>query len=147
MSEQLDKDIVYAFTQTPEALYVARASGLYFSRNGTKTWYNALASFQETQGINDRVAVTGIVYVAGVLFAATRGGILRSEDGETWDAVPFRKPSPTLSALVASPNFAENNTLLAATLEDGVFRSDNSGKRWLAWNIGLLDQHVLSRCC
>ncbi len=142
MSEQLS-DIVYAFAQTPEAMYVARASGLYCSMDNAKTWHNALARFQEEQSVAS-IVVTDIAYVAGLLFAATTGGILRSEDGETWEAVPFRKPTPTLSALVASPNFAEDHTLLAATLEDGVFRSDNSGKRWLAWNIGLLDQHVLS---
>jgi photosystem II stability/assembly factor-like uncharacterized protein len=45
--------------------------------------------------------------------------------------------------MAASPDFARDGTLLAGTLEDGVFRSGDRGLHWEAWNFGLLDLNVL----
>jgi photosystem II stability/assembly factor-like uncharacterized protein len=33
--------------------------------------------------------------------------------------------------------------VLAGTMEDGVFLSDDGGSKWNAWNVGLLDRHIL----
>jgi ligand-binding sensor domain-containing protein len=132
------QDIVYALTQTDDAIFAARASGLYRS-NDTKNWHNALATLEL-----NAIAVTDVLSVNNQLFASTTGGILQSDDGETWQAIPFRKPLPTLSAFAVSTNFTTDKTLFAASLEDGVFHSENEGKNWTAWNIGLLDLHVLS---
>lgn len=134
-----EQDTVYALTQTDEAVYAARASGLYRSTDEGKTWQNALASL----GVGN-IAVTDILSIAGQLFVGIHGGVLSSTNGETWHAVPFRKPLPTLSALAVSPNLAQDQTLFAASLEDGVFRSEDAGKTWTAWNMGLLDLRVLS---
>jgi photosystem II stability/assembly factor-like uncharacterized protein len=43
-----------------------------------------------------------------------------------------------------SPNFTYDGTLLAATMEDGVFRSADRGSHWYPWNFGLLDLNILS---
>jgi photosystem II stability/assembly factor-like uncharacterized protein len=44
--------------------------------------------------------------------------------------------------LVISPNFSRDSTLLAGTVEDGVFRSADRGRSWSSWNFGLLDLNV-----
>jgi photosystem II stability/assembly factor-like uncharacterized protein len=49
-----------------------------------------------------------------------------------------------VSALAISPGFGQDGTLLAATLEDGIFRSTDRGASWAACNFGLLDLHVLA---
>ena len=45
-----------------------------------------------------------------------------------------------ISRIAVSP---DGELLLAATLEDGVFLSDDGGLRWTAWNFGLFDRCVL----
>jgi len=50
---------------------------------------------------------------------------------------------PLVSSLVISPNYTHDGTLLAGTMEDGVFRSADRGSHWVAWNFGLLDLNVL----
>jgi len=50
---------------------------------------------------------------------------------------------PLISALATSPNFADDGTILAGSIEDGVFCSMDRGVQWAAWNFGLLDLHVL----
>ena len=132
------QDFVYALAQIGKDIYAAKASGLYRSTGDGKTWENALASLEPNP-----IAITDVLEVDGKLFAAATGGIFTSKDGTTWKTVPFRKPSPTLSALAASPD-PQNKTLFAASLADGVFRSEDAGETWTAWNMGLFDLHVLS---
>jgi photosystem II stability/assembly factor-like uncharacterized protein len=47
-------------------------------------------------------------------------------------------------ALAISPDFPQDETLFAATAEDGVFCSTDGGAHWAAWNFGLLDLNMLS---
>ena len=49
-----------------------------------------------------------------------------------------------MTGLVVSPNYEQDGLLFGATLEDGVLRSPDRGRRWHAWNFGLLDMHVLA---
>ncbi len=132
-------DMVYALAQKGKVIYAAKASGLYQSDDGGKTWHNALASL----GL-DELAVTDILCFDHHILATTAGGILSSANGKEWQAIAFRKPLPTLSALAASTYFSQNKTLFAASLEDGLFRSEDAGKTWTAWNLGLFDLRVLS---
>ena len=53
-------------------------------------------------------------------------------------------PPPVVSCLVASPDYERDGVLFAGTMEDGVFRSSDRGERWVRWNFGLLDLHVLA---
>ena len=48
------------------------------------------------------------------------------------------------AALCYSPDYANDGTLLMATAEDGLFRSEDEGHTWTAWNFGLLDHNMLS---
>jgi photosystem II stability/assembly factor-like uncharacterized protein len=72
------------------------------------------------------------------------GGILGSTDGgQTWQIATLPAPPPFVSDLVVSPDYVHDGTLLAGTLEDGVFRSGDRGGHWAAWNFGLLDLNIL----
>ena len=78
------------------------------------------------------------------VFAAVKGGILRSSDsGENWYTAAFPAPPPLFSCLAVSPDFERDGVLLAGTLEDGVFASSDRGVRWQPWNFGLFDLSVL----
>lgn len=78
------------------------------------------------------------------VFAGVAGGILRSIDGgHNWYIASLSSPPPFVLTLVVSPNFAHDGTLLAGTMEDGVFRWGDRGEYWAAWNFGLLDLNVL----
>ena len=147
MSETTPTDLVYdlACTQNGALCFAARAIGLFRSTDGGDTWLPAYT----TLDIDEPIPTTSIVISpdldadAGV-FAGVSGGIFRSTNGgETWQAVALSSPPPTVSALVISPNFIEDGVLLAATMEDGIFRSADRGNRWKSWNFGLLDLNVL----
>ncbi len=64
-------------------------------------------------------------------FAATIGdGILRTRDrGVSWDAWNFGLLDLEVLALAISPDFANDETLFAATAT-GIFRSPNAGRAW-----------------
>jgi photosystem II stability/assembly factor-like uncharacterized protein len=77
------------------------------------------------------------------VFAGVAGGILRSFDGgQNWQVAELPTPPPVVSTLAVSPNYAQDGTLFAGTLQDGVFRSADRGQSWAAWNFGLLDPNV-----
>ena len=78
------------------------------------------------------------------LFAAVKGGILRSSDaGESWFTSGFPAPPPVFSSLLVSPDYERDGIILAATLEDGIVSSSDRGRHWQPWNFGLFDLAVL----
>lgn len=135
MSVSVTQDFIYALAEFEGATYAARASGLYCSTDEGQSWQNALEAIQP-----EPVAVTSVFGTEEIILAGSVGGLFR-KDTQGWQAVPLRKPSPTLSAFAATP---DGKTLLASSLEDGVFRSEDGGKTWTAWNMGLFDLRVLS---
>jgi ligand-binding sensor domain-containing protein len=138
----LIQDMVYALTESDGILFKAQSSGLYKSNDQGNSWQNALEIFND-----EAITITDILSVDGLLIAASKGGIFKSEDTTTWQTIAFRRPVATLSSLLASSEFTKDNTLFAASLEDGVFRSEDRGNSWIAWNIGLFDLNVLSLVC
>ncbi|HUW14652.1 MAG TPA: hypothetical protein VM537_33335, partial [Anaerolineae bacterium] len=64
--------------------------------------------------------------------------------GTTWEVVLLPTPPPQVTSLALSPDYARDGTVLAGTLDDGVFRSDDRGRSWVAWNFGLLDLNTLA---
>jgi photosystem II stability/assembly factor-like uncharacterized protein len=144
------QDIVYSLAVSPGfaqdgVCFAARPSGLYRSEDGGLTWQAAYASLQlEAPLTTPVVAMSPNFEVNRSVFAGVPGGVLRSMDGgQNWYIASFPPPPPFVSALVVSPNFAQDGTLLAGTLEDGVLRSGDRGEHWAAWNFGLLDLNVL----
>jgi photosystem II stability/assembly factor-like uncharacterized protein len=119
-------------------LLVASQAGLFVPDNASTGWRNLLANVLPGTGI---VPTAVSVMPSERIVAGVIGGVVVSDDrGTSWRAIPFRSPAPTVSSLVPVP---EESMILAATLEDGVFLSENDGEHWTAWNFGLFDRCVL----
>jgi photosystem II stability/assembly factor-like uncharacterized protein len=139
LSEKQAQDTVYALATSPDFVeerrcYAARQSGLFISDDGGLTWQTAFEALSATA-----VAVSP----KGHMFAGVLGGILHSfggDGGNTWKTAVLPPPPPLITALAASP---DGRMVLAGTMEDGVFLSDDGGSGWDAWNAGLLDRHIL----
>jgi photosystem II stability/assembly factor-like uncharacterized protein len=141
-------DFVYGLAASPKfrvdgLVFAAKKSGLSRSTDKGKTWKDAFASLNLSAPLpisSVTVALAGeITYV----FAGAEGQILCSLDaGQTWQSARLDTPAPLVTALAASPNFAKDGTLLAATMQDGIFRSTDRGITWTGWNFGLYDPNI-----
>ena len=147
-------DLTYALAASPNfaqdgICFAARRSGLYRSTDGGLTWHDAY----ESLGLVAPLATLAVAVAPspgapapgalGDVFAGVAGGVLRSPDGgDHWLTAPLPPPPPVVSGLAISPAYARDGTVLAATVEDGVFRSGDRGGRWESWNFGLLDLEV-----
>jgi photosystem II stability/assembly factor-like uncharacterized protein len=155
MTDELNQDsqveeIVYALAASSDfarsgTCFAARQSGLYRSDDGGETWNSVYGSLTlDMPLVTTSVVLSPAFPQDGLVFAGTNGGILRSSDGgKTWEVAILRTPSPLVSALAVSPNFANDKTLFAGTMEDGVFRSTDQGSEWVFWNFGLYDPNIL----
>lgn len=150
MSEEI-QDLVYALAASPSFVqdgtcFAACVSGLYRSEDGGNTWCSAYDSLNlETELATTTVAISPGFESDRTVFAGTQGGILRSVDSsESWMSTLLPSPPPLVSAIVVSPNFAQDGILLVGTMEDGVFRSADRGSHLYRWNFGLLDLSVFS---
>lgn len=150
MTAPIAPDPVYALAASPDfardgVCFAARASGLYRSDDGGRSWRATYGSLPlDAPPATFAVALAPDFATDGLIVAGVHGGILRSSDGgHAWTGVPFPLPPPVVSALVVSPAFAADSTMLAGTLEDGVFRSEDCGLTWSAWNFGLFDPVIL----
>jgi photosystem II stability/assembly factor-like uncharacterized protein len=151
MSEETQiQDLIYSLATSPgfaqdRICFAAQQSGLYRSDDGGITWRTTYDSLD----LESPLATTAVVVSPDFesdrnVFAGAQGGILWSYDGgQNWHVATLPSPPPVVSALVISPNYTQDGTLLAGTLEDGVFRSADRGSHWSAWNFGLLDLSVL----
>ena len=144
------QEIVFALASSPDfaksgACFSARQSGLYRSDDGGETWNSVYGSLTlDMPLVTTSVVLSPAFPQDGLVFAGTNGGILRSlNGGETWEVAILRTPSPLVSALAISPDFASDRTLFAGTMEDGVFRSTDQGTDWVYWNFGLYDPNIL----
>jgi photosystem II stability/assembly factor-like uncharacterized protein len=142
-------DPVYNLAVSPvfskdQTIFAARASGLYRSMDGGQSWNNAFDSLQSQEPIPASWVVVSPDFAEDrQIFAAAPGGVLRSEDGgQTWTVAMLPTPTPFITALAVSPDYASDHLILASTMQDGIFRSVDGGARWVAWNFGLFDLHV-----
>jgi len=141
-------DFVYCLAASPNfkkdrLVFAAKKSGLYRSTDKGKTWEDALASLNLSAPLPITFAAVALAGEITYVFACAEGQILRSLDaGQTWQVAALDTPAPLVTALVASPNFAEDGILLAATVQDGIFRSPDRGVNWTGWNFGLYDPNI-----
>jgi photosystem II stability/assembly factor-like uncharacterized protein len=147
-----ENNVVYALAALPDfapgeegTAFAASASGLRRSDDGGRSWQEGLPSLELPEPLPvTSIAVSPDFANDGSLFVGAPGGILCSENGGAqWQITTLPTPPPVVADLVISPHFREDGVLLAATVEDGVFRSSDRGQRWKAWNFGLLDLRLL----
>jgi photosystem II stability/assembly factor-like uncharacterized protein len=142
------EDYVYCISASPNfkkdgLVFAAKKSGLYYSRDRGKTWKYAYASLKLAAPLPTSSAAISIVHEITYVFAGIERKILRSlSAGGTWEVANLDSPAPQVAALVVSPNFAQDGTLLAATVQDGIFRSTDRGVNWTGWNFGLFDPNI-----
>lgn len=141
------EDPLNALASFENTLYAARESGLLRSLDGGKTWQTAFGSLDTSQGNPAAYAVALSPHYGKdqTVFCAVAGGILRStDDGKSWQLAHLPQPAPFITAISCSNNYAQDRIVFAASLEDGVLRSEDGGAAWHAWNFGLLDHQVYS---
>ena len=150
-ASSLVEDPVYCLAASPAfskdgICFAARTSGLILSNDGGVNWENAYASL----GLRESLSTTAVCLSPNFtkekhVFAGVPGGILCSLDGgKNWRKAIMPTPPPVISVLAASPNYSQDRTLFAGTMEDGFLLSINGGESWHPWNFGLLDPRVMA---
>ena len=148
VQNHMPDDFVYCLAASPNfkkdgLVLAAKKSGLYRSTDKGRTWKDAFASLNLSAPLPITFAAVALAGEITYSFACAAGQILRSLDaGQTWQVAALDTPAPLFTALVASPNFAQDGTLLAATVQDGIFRSTDRGVTWTGWNFGLYDPNI-----
>ncbi len=123
--------------------FAAKQSGLYRSTDGGQTWSDAYTALKLAAPLPTQAVAVTVVDEVTYVFAAVEGRILRSLDGgQTWEIASLDSPAPLVTALAVSPDFTSDGTLLAATMQDGIFRSTDRGVSWTGWNFGLYDPNI-----
>ena len=126
-----------------QPIFAAGMGGLRVSRDGGETWTDAYRSL----GLGQALPTLAVAVAPGPrrdVFAGYNGGLLRSEDGgANWENVSLAVPPPAVGALAVSPNYANDGTVFASTLADGVHYSTNRGAQWKTGGLGLIDMNIL----
>lgn len=142
---------VYALAASPDfkqdgTCFAACQSGLYRTDDGGATWHSAYASLQFDESPTTPAVVVSPDFVQDkTVFAGVSGAVMRSIDGaQHWEIIALPDPPPHVTSIAVSPHFSKDGVVLAATLEDGVFRSADRGRHWSGWNFGLLDLNTLT---
>lgn len=79
-----------------------------------------------------------------ILAGGPHGSVFRWDDTGRWFRADTGSTRSVISVLALPEDFDRSGVALAGTLEDGVLRSDDGGRRWKSWNFGLLDIRVLA---
>src|SRR5258707_1718309 len=105
----------------------------------------ALAEIQSRQGewqlgVTDLplAAVTVLLALDEVLLAGGSEGIACSYNGgQSWQQAGLEDGLASITALAASPDFARDRRCVAATLTNGILRTDDGGYTWINASFGL----------
>ncbi len=141
---------------TVSALGIGRdTDGYTFFLGGPVGLYRAVEFGSGLAGDWERLpnAPIGIVSLAvspnftqdHTIFAGTNTGLFVSNDGgDTWLAGKMPLTGSVVNVISFSPDYADDGSLLAGTLEDGIMFSNTRGVSWSSRNFGLLDAAVFS---
>jgi photosystem II stability/assembly factor-like uncharacterized protein len=133
-----------AFTPDASTFYISatngegkalHAGGLYWTSDDGRTWARS-SHFPENSDAAVNVVAADPRDAKKIYIGTEAGGLLRSDDGgRHWffmamASAPAGIEGPQLSSLVFGPG--PSFTLWAGTREQGIFRRDGDGQRWLA---------------
>lgn len=126
-----------------ELLALAAAdSGLFFSRDSCRSWQRAPGPIGALPMLTVCLAPFSSAGPRALL--GTTGGIAYSHDLSEWRLARLPQDGIDSISMVASPNFAEDGTLFAGTLDYGILHSLDRGSSWQARHFGLLDMRVFT---
>lgn len=126
-----------------ESLGLAAAdSGLFFSRDSCRSWQRAPGPIGALPMLTVCLAPFSSAGPRALL--GTTGGIAYSHDLSEWRLARLPQDGIDSISMVASPNFAEDGTLFAGTLDYGILHSLDRGSSWQARHFGLLDMRVFT---
>ena len=130
----------------PVLALAARSDSLWAGGFGGVVGHRSDAGWSPRRAGMHPAPATALAIAGDRVFAAGPSGIFRTrDDGQEstttsttpWEACDTGGESAIVTALVASPGFARDHTILAATLGGGVLRSDSDGERWRPATFGL----------
>jgi hypothetical protein len=105
-------------------IFTCTSQGVYRSADNGATWS------QKSAGITDP-RTSGIIYTQGSVIVVTPSGVFRSADqGDTWQTAGLEKKDVRCIAAI-------QGVLVAGTNGEGLYRSVDLGKNWVAANTGL----------
>jgi photosystem II stability/assembly factor-like uncharacterized protein len=110
-------------------------SGIWAGGAGGVAWYPIHTDWQPRISGLPLKSVAALLSIGGRLVAGGTGGIAYSPDGgESWQKAEIQDTVDPILAMAAS---AQGKIVLAATLENGILRSDDGGKHWYSATAGL----------
>lgn len=132
-----------AAQDSSESLALAAAdSGLFYSRDSCRSWQRAPGPIGALPML--AVCLAPFSSAGPRALLGTTGGIAYSHDLSEWRLARLPQDGIDSISMVASPNFAEDGTLFAGTLDYGILHSLDRGSSWQARHFGLLDIRVFT---
>jgi photosystem II stability/assembly factor-like uncharacterized protein len=130
------RDILISRTQ-PGVVYVATwgAEGIYRSNDDGENWEPQLVDEPDPALIGKSVYVRALAETETDIFAGTEGGVFRLSDPDDIFWQPTGLKGEQVRALLSDPHYPQ--TLYAATLEHGIYKSVDNGETWEPKNVGL----------
>lgn len=123
---------------SPVLALATSPGGIWAGGAGGVAWYPIHTDWQPRISGLPLKSVAALLSIDGRLIAGGTGGIAYSPDGGiSWQKAEIQDGVDAVLALAVSSHSAHNKTLLAATLENGILRSDDSGQNWYQVNSGL----------
>jgi photosystem II stability/assembly factor-like uncharacterized protein len=128
---------------SPVFTLAAGQNGIWAGGTGGIAWYPGSmpedASLWQTRISTLQISlVTALTYREGLLLAGGIEGIAYSRDeGKHWQQAALEDGVSSITAFALSPHFSEDQTAVAATMENGILRTDDGGLSWTNASFGL----------
>jgi len=123
---------------SPVLALATSPGGIWAGGAGGVAWYPIHTDWQPRISGLPLKSVAALLSVEGRLIAGGTGGIAYSPDGgESWQKAEIQKAVDSVLALAVSSDFTQSKIVLAATLENGILRSDDRGEHWYSVISGL----------
>lgn len=125
---------------SPVLAIASGPGGIWAAGTGGIAWHATEGEWEPRIANLPLASVTALEFVDGRLIAGGVGGISVSTDGGVnWHVAGTEGVISVVTAIAVSPRFEEDRTALAATIDDGIWRSEDSGRSWRPATFGLLD--------
>lgn len=126
---------------SPLFALACQRDGCWAGGLGGVAWYPASeeASQRRVHHAQPPLApVTALLALDELLLVGGSEGIASSRDnGATWQQVELEDRIASITAFAVSPTFAEDQTIVAATMASGILRTNDAGRTWTNVSFGL----------